>query len=158
MAFNSSGDRFPAPGISRSITNLGMIDFTKTANEKIDISNENQQSEVFEMSISGGKGKRNQIAKLRIEDGNYVLLKASYIRKGVIGSFATHNYIKLRKQLEADGCFENSDDDLFFILNRDIPFSSPSAAGAVARNSSINGRKEWKTRYGVTLDDYESTF
>jgi len=42
------------------------------------------------------------------------------------------------------------------ILTRDIPFSSPSTAAAVALGRSSNGRLEWKSADGGTYGDWEN--
>lgn len=142
------------------LKNLGTIDFTKINEEvkekkpQLDLV---ENDVVFELSVSGGKGTKSRIAKLSIDEDNYILLEGSYIRKEIISSFASHNYVKIRKQLESENYFNKSDDDAFLILNQNVPFTSPSAAGAVARNSSVNGRKEWKLKNGMTLDDYENS-
>lgn len=67
------------------------------------------------------------------------------------------NYIKIRKQLEIENYFKPSDDDMFLVLNKDVAFASPLAASSVVRNSSVNGRKEWKLKNGMTLDGFENS-
>ena len=42
------------------------------------------------------------------------------------------------------------------ILTRDVPFSSPSAAAAVALGRSSNGRLEWKSADGQSYGDWEN--
>lgn len=42
------------------------------------------------------------------------------------------------------------------LLTRDIPFSSPSTAAAVALGRSSNGRLEWKSADGGTYGDWEN--
>ena len=138
------------------LKNLGLLDFTKLSNGDVKEVSPTSDSEIFQMSVSAGKSKEVKVAKLKIENGNYVLLKDSYIRKTEIGSFEKHNYRKLRKQLEQEGYFQEFENDLFLMLKEDILFPSPSAAGAIARNSSVNGRREWKTSQGMSLDEYES--
>ncbi len=139
------------------LKNLGMIDFTRINEDLKEKKIEIENPVVFELSVSGGKGTKSRIAKLSIEDSNYILLEGSYIRKEISNGFASHNYVKIRKQLELENYFIQSDDDAFLILNQNVPFTSPSAAGAIARNSSVNGRKEWKLKNGMTLDDYENS-
>lgn len=142
------------------LKNLGTIDFTKINEEVKEKKHQLDLVEndvVFELSVSGGKGTKSRIAKLSLDEDNYILLEGSYIRKEILSSFASHNYVKIRKQLESENYFNKSDDDAFLILNQNVPFTSPSAAGAVARNSSVNGRKEWKLKNGMTLDDYENS-
>ena len=138
------------------LKNLGLLDFTKTKTEETKIVNNPENNQVFLMTISTGKGKDSATAKLMLQEGNYILLKGSYIRKAEINSFDKHNYKKLRKQLEEEGYFTESDSEHFLQVREDISFTSPSAAGAVARNSSVNGRKEWKTSQGMTIDEFES--
>lgn len=138
------------------LKNLGLLDFTKISDEKSNDKLELKENEIFEMTVSGGKGKDSKLAKLKVENGNYVLLKDSYIRKLGVDSFGKHNYSTLRKKLEKEGYFIEIGNELFFQLKEDVAFSSPSAAGAITRNSSVNGRKEWKNKNGITLDEYES--
>lgn len=138
------------------LKNLGLLDFTKITEDKIRGESELKENDTFEMTVPSGKGKEIRIAKLKIENGSYVLLKNSYIRKIEIESFEKHNYKKLRKKLENEGYFVESDNELFYQLKEDVAFSSPSAAGAIARSSSVNGRKEWKNNQGITLDEVES--
>ncbi|MCE5203851.1 MAG: DUF4357 domain-containing protein [Actinomycetia bacterium] len=42
------------------------------------------------------------------------------------------------------------------ILTRDVPFSSPSTAAAVALGRSSNGRLEWKAPDGTSYGDWEN--
>ena len=56
---------------------------------------------------------------------------------------------KLRNQNEED---INSN----FILSKDIPFSSPSAAAAFCVFGTVNGRTAWKTEDGKTLKAFEA--
>lgn len=139
------------------LKNLGLLDFTKTNEPTREIIENSNGTIIFELSVSGGKGIKNRVAKLKIEDGSYILLEGSFIRNDIINSFATHNYVKLRKQLEGENYFKASDDDVFLLLNQNVAFTSPSAAGAIVRNSSVNGRKEWKLKNGMTLDDFENS-
>lgn len=46
---------------------------------------------------------------------------------------------------------------MFLVLNKDVAFASPLAASSVVRNSSVNGRKEWKLKNGMTLDGFENS-
>lgn len=138
------------------LNNLGIIDFTKTQMNIQDTDNNKRESEVFYMSVPGFKGEIAKEAKLIIIEGTYRLLTGSYIRKEHINSFASHNYAKLRRQLEEEGFFESLDSKGHFKLCKDIDFKSPSAAAAIVRNSSMNGRKEWKLKNGLSLDEFEN--
>jgi hypothetical protein len=139
------------------LSNLGILDFTRNKaiepNGNIKMMQENT---IFYLNVPGIKGERAKEAQLVILDGIYRLLSGSYIRKDHVNSFSSHNYAKLRKQLEIEGYFSLSDSESLFILSKDVDFTSPSAAAAVVRNSSMNGRKEWKLKNGLSLDEYES--
>ncbi|MDN4618394.1 GIY-YIG nuclease family protein [Paenibacillus sp. PsM32] len=154
-------DREDMDEFSENITfvlkNLRIMDFTKTSSTDInnlEHSNLNRlpvsDSPIFKINIA------KKQAKLQIVNGIYKLLKGSYIRKEHNRGFISHNYSKLRKQLEDEHYFTVSEDTDFYILLKDIDFKSPSAAGAIVRNSSTNGRKDWKLDNGTSLDDYEN--
>jgi hypothetical protein len=139
------------------LSNLGILDFTKTQlTENGDNKPRKQEMDIFYLNVSGVKGEMSKEAKLMIIEGTYRLLNGSFIRKDHVNSFSSHNYAKLRRQLEEEGYFEPSDSESFFKLSRDINFKSPSAAAAIVRNSSMNGRKEWKLKNGLSLDEYEN--
>ncbi|MEC0329130.1 GIY-YIG nuclease family protein [Paenibacillus macerans] len=139
------------------LSNLGILDFTKTQVTDEDINNRRkQESDIFYLNVPGAEGEVTKEAKLIIVEGTYRLLSGSYIRKDHVNSFASHNYAKLKKQLEEEGFFEPSESESYFKLCRHVDFKSPSAAAAIVRNSSMNGRKEWRLKGGVSLDEYEN--
>ncbi|GBG08970.1 hypothetical protein B1748_15155 [Paenibacillus sp. MY03] len=138
------------------LNNLGIIDFTKTQTNSQNMDNTGKEREVFYLSVPGAKGESVKEAKLMITEGTYRLLTGSFIRKDHVSSFASHNYAKLRRQLEEEGFFESSESESHFKLCKDIDFKSPSAAAAIVRNSSMNGRKEWKLKNGLSLDEFEN--
>lgn len=138
------------------LSQLGIIDFTKTKvqqNIAIDVVSTN---EFFYMNVPGKKGEKNREAKLVIFENVYTLLKGSFVKTDSVSSFNSHNYSKLRRELEKSEYFKSTDSESFYELVKDIEFKSPSAAAAIVRNSSMNGRKEWKLRSGISLDEYES--
>lgn len=51
-----------------------------------------------------------------IVEGTYRLLAGSYIRKDHVNRFASHNYAKLRRQLEEESFFESSESENYFKL------------------------------------------
>lgn len=63
-------------------------------------------------------------------------------------------YRAQHQKLLADGSI--AIDGNMGILTRDIPFSSPSTAAAVALGRSSNGRLEWKDASGDTYGDWEN--
>ncbi|MNC15268.1 hypothetical protein D3C75_630800 [compost metagenome] len=139
------------------LSNLGILSFTQTQTTDEDDNNKRKEDvDVFYLNVPGVKGEIAKEAKLIIVEGTYRLLSGSYIRKDHVNSFSGHNYAKLRLQLEEEGFFEPTESESYFKLCRDIDFKSPSAAAAIVRNSSMNGRKEWKTKGGMSLDEYEN--
>ena len=139
------------------LNNLGILDFTKKRVLNIEgVVKQNQESDIFYLSVPGIKGEKSREAMLKIIENTYKLLKGSCVRKDSVNSFSSHNYAKLRKQLEIEGFFSLTDSESFYELAKDVDFTSPSAAAAVVRNSSMNGRKEWKLEGGQSLDEYES--
>lgn len=139
------------------LNNLGIIDFVKTNNNDC-IKNEDN-SNIFYLNLTQDRvDKSGNIikAKLNITDNGYILLKDSYIESAERApSFKKHIYYKLRKKLEEDNLFIESDIKGLWKTKEDIPFNSCSAAAAVVKNRATNGRTEWKLDSGVTLDEYE---
>jgi len=138
------------------LKNLGIIDFTKTFSDKP--INKIDNNEIFELNLtSDRKDENNNIlkAKLIIIPNGYRLLKGSYIEKIERQSFSKQTYYKLRKQLENNKNFDNSNYEGCYVLNCDIDFSSSSAAASIVKNRATNGPKEWKLKNGITLDEFE---
>jgi hypothetical protein len=139
------------------LKNLGILDFTNIESNKDEMNIETNEHQIkFYMNVPGGKGVESRKAELIIKDGLYILIKGSYIRNEIAGKATSHNYAGIRKQLEKEGYFESTESKDFGRLNKNVEFNSPSAAAAVVRNSSINGRKEWKNEDGMTLDGFEN--
>lgn len=82
---------------------------------------------------------------MKVKDDQYIVEKGSYIRLSVTDSFegkGSGYYKKWKELVESDKVSE-SDIDGLGILNEDIVFGSPSAAGSVVRGKSTNGRTRW---------------
>ena len=142
------------------LKNLGIIDFTKTYIGDESVVNTSSlkretESPIFSLSVPGVEKKNSKLAHLKIIGDSYVLLKGSHLRKEIKDSFRSHNYLKLRFTLDENGYFDKTACDSHYILNADVEFNSPSAAAAIVRNSSMNGRTEWKLSNGKTLGEYE---
>lgn len=75
-------------------------------------------------------------------DGEFVVRAGSRARREWAG--ASHNYQKLRRQLEADGVIAAAPDGMSMTFTRDHVFASPSAAAAAVLGRNANGRLEWK--------------
>lgn len=93
--------------------------------------------------------------------GEFTMLKGSH----VVGTWAgrgkaestQRSYASYRAQHErlvGDGSIAVQGD--IGVLQRDIPFSSPSTAGAIALGRSCNGRIEWKLPDGSTYGEWEN--
>jgi hypothetical protein len=92
--------------------------------------------------VSGGVSQRSF---LRIEDGMYILKGGSFITKTARDSFEKHDsYYALWKQIVDSDAVEPTEFEGLLKTKRDLEFRSPSAAGAVVRARSTNGRVEWK--------------
>ena len=138
------------------LNNLGIIDFTKTVEEKENLKQKKQ--EIFYLSLSQERQNPNGDVlqgKMLISDNGYVLLKGSYIESEPRPSFITHNYYNLRQKLESSNCFKPSEIKDVLMTKEDIFFKSPSAAAAVVKNRATNGRAEWKLADGLNLDEFE---
>lgn len=135
---------------------LGIIDFTKTNVTQDGLPKDMDLDNIFSMNVPGRKGENSRTAKLVITEDSYILLRGSYVKKDSVSSFKSHNYSKLRKELELNNYFISTDSESFYELVKNIEFKSPSAAAAIVRNSSMNGRKEWKLKSGISLDEFES--
>lgn len=137
------------------LNNLGVIDFVKTQDKNNKISSK----DIFYLPLTQDRiDKNGNIAKARmiISENGYILLKNSYVESAERApSFKNHIYYKIRKKLENDNLFINSDIKGLWVTKNDIPFKSCSAAAAVVKNRATNGRAEWKLSNNMTLDEFE---
>lgn len=104
--------------------------------------------------------KRGVDARAQQIDGEFIMLEGSHViaewagvGKAETSRRAYDSYRAQHQGLIADGSIviENS----IGRTTRDIVFSSPSTAGAVALGRSCNGRREWVSSEG-TFDQWES--
>lgn len=80
-----------------------------------------------------------------VEDGRYILQPGSFIRKEARESFQKHDsYYTLWQTLVSSSAVESSTHPELLVVISPIEFRSPSAAGAVVRAGSTNGRTEWR--------------
>ena len=137
------------------LKNLGVIDFTVIEKKDQSIKKES----IFYLKLTSNRLDKNGNvlkAKLIITNEGYRLMKGSYIEGTERKSFNSHSYQILRKKIENEGYFNNTNYDEILILENDLTFDSPSAAASVIKNRATNGRKEWKLKDGTTLDDFEN--
>lgn len=104
----------------------------------------NQDSPVFVLT----KPKKNVSLRAQQIDGEFTVFEGSLVVPDWDGKAGTEtverSYAALRakhKKLLADGTIALQGDQ--GVLTRDVPFASPSGAGAVFIGTSCNGRKEW---------------
>ena len=107
-------------------------------------------SPVFTLAL----GKRGVDAKAQVIDGEFTMLEGSVVVGEWSGQGSTEStrraYRVIREHHErliADGSIAVSGDA--GRLTRDVRFSSPSLAGAVALGRSCNGRMEWRADSGT---------
>ncbi|MDF1839231.1 MAG: GIY-YIG nuclease family protein [Planctomycetota bacterium] len=81
----------------------------------------------------------------------FVVFKGSSGPKASTDSLSKHSYAKLRPRLISEGAIEEVADRVVFL--KDYLFASPSAAAVALLGRSANGRTEWKTENGQTLDE-----
>lgn len=113
----------------------------------------------FEMTISRSyqwPDGSPAIARLKVEDGAYILLKGSAVRLDSTDAFHKHAYWKLWKKATEDPALIERVKDNLGRLKADVTVTAPSAAGAIVRARATDGRTEWKqTGSGKTLDEWE---
>lgn len=115
-----------------------------------------ERSPLFELK----NAKRGVVARGQQVGGEFLMLEGSTIVgswSGVGSTASTERaYAALREkhaQLIADGSIEVN--GAIGRLTRDIPFRSPSGAGALALGRSCNGRIEWQAADGQTFGAWE---
>lgn len=113
-------------------------------------------SPIFSLSAP----KRDIYARARVIGAEFIMLEGSRVvggwtNKGSSQSTrrAYESYRARHTKLVDDGSI--AVDGLAGTLTRDIPFSSPSTAGAIATGRSCNGRTAWKWA-GGTYGDWEN--
>lgn len=113
-------------------------------------------SPVFSLKV----GRRNVDARGQVIDGEFFLMEGSTVVAKCSGQATTEStrrmYAALQAQHEklvADGSIEIRDG--VGHVTRDIAFSSPSGAGAIASGRACNGRTSWLWSEG-TFGDWEN--
>lgn len=94
------------------------------------------------------KSKKGELLKATLQSigGRYILKSGSYLRCDVQPSFRNHPYYGLSKQVTNSKNVKKSDIPGILNLTKDVEFKSPSAAGAVVKGRSTNGRTAWKRK------------
>lgn len=116
------------------------------------------ESPVFRLQVA----RRGVDASAQQIDGEFTLLAGSIVAATVRQSdsfssttaAAYRGYNAIHDKLVADGSVVI--EGALARATRDIPFTSPSTAGAIATGRSCNGRKQWVTDEGVMFGTWES--
>lgn len=110
---------------------------------------EKVEERIFQFKI------KNAIAKMKIEDEKFIVLKGS---TAVIENrnSAGERIIKMRNQLENDGILKKNSSGKLYIFEKDYIFGNPSYAAAVIAGGEENGRTQWKCN-GKNLNQIEET-
>ena len=85
------------------------------------------------------------IAEAQVINGECIVLKGSTVRKRE-GASLSRLARERRSLIRSEGILSDSPDGSFWVLNENVPFSSPSQAAAVLVGYTINGSYEWKVK------------
>lgn len=119
-----------------------------TAEQLLSASENDTVSPLFVMSPVGTN------ATAREYQGEFIVLKGSTARKEGIASW--DSYRQLREQLVQEGALIPAADDRYYVFQRDVAFSSPSAAAAVVFAGNQNGKQVWRVKdTGQTYKDWK---
>jgi hypothetical protein len=101
---------------------------------------------LFQMTLPKEVGRGDLKGFLEVRDGSFVLLKGSHIRAQAQDSFQVANggYYALWKKITTSDAVQATESGDAFQTTRDIEFKSLSAAGAIVRGRSTNGKTDWK--------------
>lgn len=86
-------------------------------------------------------------------DEGFVVLAGSTARRGETSTFPA-GYLALREKLTSDGALVA--DSSQYVFDRDVRFSSPSAAAAIVAGRSASGPGEWRTIDGKTYREWKA--
>ena len=94
------------------------------------------------------KSKNGADAKMFISSNGFTVVKGSAVSHSATNSFQSINYASLYASLVSQGIIVN---DKF---TQDYEFAAPSAASAVVKRASSNGKQDWITNAGDPLAKY----
>ncbi|WP_161792689.1 GIY-YIG nuclease family protein [Brevibacterium linens] len=116
------------------------------------------ESPEFFLSVA----RQNITANASLVDGEFVVMAGSISAGGVARSDSHaqstakvyEKYQRLFEELLSEGVLETNGESTRFAKN--APFGSPSTAAFIVTGRACNGRKEWKTKDGVSFGDWEA--
>ena len=113
---------------------------------RTDIPRHSTDDSKFQISLPKELGTGNLKGYLEVQEGSFILLKGSYIRAQAQDSFQTANsgYYALWTKIIQSDAVRKTEVDGALQTTRNIEFKSASAAGAIVRGRSTNGKTDWK--------------
>ena len=84
---------------------------------------------------------------------SFIVFKGSKISKTTVPSYP-NKYRQIRDKLLREGSLKEENGSLVFA--KDYEFSSPSQAAGIVLGRSANGKLEWKSKDGTTLNNYKT--
>ncbi len=99
-----------------------------------------------------GNGDRAADATGYVNGSEFVVLARSKAAK-IEAASASATITKRREDLINRGILE--DQETHYLMTKDTPFDTPSAASSTMRGSNSNGRIDWKNSSGKTLNEVE---
>jgi Domain of unknown function (DUF4357) len=118
---------------------VNIFRFTSPVQNKFQARATMEPSPLFELRMK----KDGLVAQSQEVDGEFVVLEGSQASPAWTG-VKESGYRRLREKLVKDGTIALAEDRKSMRFVRDQVFASPSAAAAVVRGRSANGRLEWK--------------
>jgi hypothetical protein len=100
---------------------------------------------------------RDGISAKAVQIGDEIVVRAGSLARRDV-AVGVSNYAALRSQLIEDGALVAEANGNFLVFDRDVPFSSPSAATAVIYGRNDNGRMSWHVKHSnQTLKAYQNS-
>jgi hypothetical protein len=98
----------------------------------------------FFISLPKEISAKNEKGMMVVKNGSFILKAGSFIRKDIVDSFGGSSYHELWKQIINSNAVMASSNSHLLVTTRDLEFKSPSAAAAIVKGRTTNGRTEWK--------------
>ena len=130
------------------VTSLGFPIFESLEKEKLSDKN-NQQPIIEDKELFYCRGREFSATGYLDEEG-FVVLKGSQFVKEPTISFRQSQISKMENFIQEEYF---SDQGAFYVLVKNLLFSSPSMAASFVKQSSINGWIDWVNEAGKTLDE-----
>jgi hypothetical protein len=110
---------------------------------------EGEESPIFTLSTKDQQYKQEVTAQARLIGGEFVVFKGS---TALMRPIEHRSYQNQQSRLIRDGLLEKRNG--VYVFTEDVPFTSPSAAAAIIRGQSTNGREYWKLKNGKKYGEW----